>query len=315
MLSSIGNTPMVKLNKDTLFAKIEGANPFGSMKDRAAAFVIQQLWNQKTIDKETEIIESSSGNFGIALAAVCSIYGLKFTCVTDPMISPANKELLKLYGASIIFASQRDENGSFLSNRLSIIKRMLRNNNNTYWINQYNNELMIKAYETSLAEEILSEKPDVAHVFIPVSTCGCIAGLSRRLKSYNEKIHIIAVDIEGSCIFHHSSHIRHIPGMGAPITPQNLEYAYIDDVVIVSEFECVTECRKLVKQGILSGASSGGTIAAVKKAFAKEKSPIVAIFPDRGDRYLDTVYNDDWCKRNINGFARYLTDNLGLSIK
>lgn len=301
MLSLVGNTPLIRVEEDiTYFAKLEGANPFGSMKDRAAAFVIRRLYIDGIIDPNTEIVESSSGNFGVALAAVCKIFRLNFTCVIDPMIAPANKRLLEIYGAKMICANQCDENGSYLSNRLSIIREMLSCGNNIYWINQYNNPLMIKAYETTLAEELLTNVGKIDYVFVPVSTCGCIAGISIRLKAANPKIKVIAVDIQGSKIFEDSDIIRHIPGMGAPIQPENLQHALIDQVVVVSETECINECRKLVERGILVGASSGAAVAAIRGLNCRDNisGNIVAIFPDRGDRYADTIYNDCWLREN-----------------
>ena len=298
MLSLIGNTPLIRIKEDiTYFAKLEGANPFGSMKDRAASFVIKELLDKKLINKKTEIIESSSGNFGIALAAVCRIYGLKFTCVIDPMIAPVNKRLLEIYGANLICASKHDINGSYLGDRLAIINGILSKESNTYWINQYNNPLMIRAYEESLASELLKTIKRIDAVFVPVSTCGCIAGVSRRLKEENSGTRVVAVDIQGSKIFGDSHHIRHIPGMGAPIRPENLVHALIDQIIVVSEDNCIEECHRLLSQGLLAGASSGATVAAIRNTGCLTGN-IVAIFPDRGDRYADTIYNNCWLKKN-----------------
>lgn len=305
MLSLIGNTPIIRITDNfTCFAKIEGANPFGSMKDRAAAFVIKQLLDQKIINGETEIVESSSGNFGISLAAVCRIYGLRFTCVTDPMIAPTNRKILSIYGANIICANQCDENGSYLQCRLKIIKNLIENRPDVYWINQYNNPLMIQAYENTLAKELLQSVQNIDYVFIPISTCGCIAGISRHLKEINKNTKVIAVDIKGSCIFGPSNYARHIPGMGASLPPDNLKYAIIDEIVTVSELECVIECRKLIQYGIFAGASSGGAIAAIRKIneCKQLRGTVVAIFPDRGERYADTVYSNPWCQEYIQGF-------------
>ncbi len=296
----VGNTPLIRIEEEmTYFAKLEGANPFGSMKDRAAAFVIKTLLDSGLINSKTEIIESSSGNFGIALAAVCKIYGLNFTCVIDPMIALANQKLLKLYGAKLILADKCDENGSYLSNRLSIINTILSCRNDVYWINQYNNPLMIQAYEKT-AVEILERLGQIDYIFVPVSTCGCIAGLSVRLKQENPDINVVAVDILGSKIFEDSCCVRHIPGMGASIRPKNLQHALIDQIVVVSETECVYECQRLLKQGILAGASSGATVAAIRKEYNQSNlsGNIVAIFPDRGERYLDTIYNAHWLSKN-----------------
>lgn len=306
MLSSIGNTPIIQIAESfTYLAKIEGANPFGSMKDRAAAFVIEQLLDQKIINSETEIVESSSGNFGISLAAVCRIYGLKYICVTDPMIAQANREILNIYGADVVCANQCDENGSYLKCRLEIIEDLLQTRQNVYWVNQYNNPLIIQAYENTLAEELLQSTHNIDYVFIPVSTCGCISGISRHLKKASKNTKIIAVDIRGSCIFGPSNYVRHIPGMGASFCPDNLRYAIIDEVITVSELECVTECRKLIHHGILAGASSGGAVAAIRKMNERKQlhGTVVAIFPDRGERYADTVYSNQWCQEHIQGFT------------
>lgn len=301
MLTLIGNTPLIRFEEDiTFFAKLEGANPFGSMKDRAAAFALRSLYNDGLIGPHSEIIESSSGNFGIALAAVCRIMGLDFTCVIDPMIAPANKRLLEIYGAKIICADQCDENGSYLSNRLSIIREMISCRHDIYWINQYNNPLMIQAYATTLAEELLASVAKIDYIFVPVSTCGCIAGISIRLKEANPNTKVIAVDIQGSRIFEDSNIKRHIPGMGAPIKPENLQHALIDQVVVVSESECILECHKLVERGILVGASSGAAVAAIRKlcCYDNISGNVVAVFPDRGERYADTIYNECWLREN-----------------
>lgn len=301
---AIGNTPMIQLSSSRpIFAKIEGLNFFGSVKDRAALYIIKHLLNTGKINGRTEIIESSSGNFAISLAGVCKAMGLKFICVSDPLLNPINKSIIECLGANIVIVTKADEHNIYVNSRLHMIENIIRERDNIYWINQYDSLIMLDAYN-KLAEEIISERQDVEYVFIPVSSCATIAGVSRALKAYNQNIRVIAVDLESSSIFYTARTNQHLPGMGFYKKPGNLQYAKIDDIVIVSEIEGIRECRNLLKRGVFVGASSGCTMAAIKKYsdFITSVKPIVAIFPDRGERYITTIYNDDWCNTNFPGF-------------
>lgn len=300
ILEAIGKTPTVFVRGlPAYYAKLEGLNPFGSIKDRAAAYVLQKGYEEKIITTSTDIIESSSGNFAIALAAVCQVYGNRFTCVVDKNLTPLNKEIIHSYGAEIIMADKADENGSYLKNRLEIVKKMLRENSNLYWINQYNNDFIRQAYYNTLGTELCNSFTKIDFLFVPVSTCGTIAGLSKKMKESYPAIKIVAVDIAGSKIFCSSTcEKRYIPGMGASIVPGNLSYALIDDVVYVHESDAVKHCRALLGQSILVGGSGGAASAAIEKYFNKSErdETIVAIFPDRGERYFSNIFNDKWCE-------------------
>ena len=151
-----------------------------------------------------------------------------------------------------------------------------------------------------MAEEIILQTKEVEYVFVPVSTCGVVSGLSQYLKQFRSTIKIIAVDLESSSIFQKATVSQHLPAMGFHEKPGNLSSAKIDDIVIVNEPECIRECYQMRSCSMLIGASSGASIAGIKKYF-KNRIPneiIVAIFPDRGERYLSTVYNADWCAKN-----------------
>ena len=304
LLDGIGNTPIahIRLNNNYgFYAKLEGLNPFGSMKDRAASYILLNKTKDGTINKETKIIESSSGNFGIALSATCQILGYKYICVIDPNIIEINKKIMELFGADLRLVKRADSNGTYQNARIEYVENFLRNNSNVYWTNQYDNDLIVKSYYP-LAKEIITQVPDLTHVYIPISTCGTIAGLSTYLKAINNSIKIIAVDVEGSKIFNKASKVNcNFPGMGSGIIPKNLSKAKIDDIVIVSDSDCIENCRYLLKNGILCGASSGGVTAAIKKNELKHSfnDIIVGIFPDRGERYLNNLYNEKWCKDKI----------------
>lgn len=304
ILDGIGNTPItyIQINdKFGFYAKLEGMNPFGSMKDRAAYYVLMNKIKDGTINEETQIIESSSGNFGIALSATCQILGNKIICVIDPNIIEVNKKIMELYGAELRLVQGTDSNGTYQKARIEYVKKYLKDHTNVYWTNQYDNELIVKSY-FSLAREIISQVPNLTHLYIPISTCGTIAGLSTYLKNINNKIKIIAVDVEGSKIFNKTSMAHcNFPGMGSGIVPQNLSRAKIDNIVIVSDNDCVENCRYLLRHGVLCGASSGGVAAAIRKNKLNHspEDVIVGIFPDRGERYISNLYNEKWCQKNI----------------
>lgn len=300
---AIGNTPMIPLSTN-IYAKMEGTNLFGSAKDRAANYILTDLLKKKQIDKSTKIIESSSGNFAIALAGVCRVLGMNFTCVIDPLLNPVNKSILECLNANFVLVTKPDENNNYSKSRISMIQEIIDKDENIYWINQYDNSIIPSAYY-SLGKEILCQVPNVSYIFVPVSTCGTIAGISHIVKNYNSTIKIIAVDLDCSNIFYPAITKQHIPGMGLFRKPENLNQAKIDEVVIVSELDSIKECHCLLNKGIFVGVSSGATLCAIKKYFRKmyPQEIIVAVFPDRGERYIKTAYNNDWCKKN---FPQYI---------
>lgn len=300
---AIGNTPMIPLSTN-IYAKMEGTNLFGSAKDRAANYILTDLLKKKQIDKSTKIIESSSGNFAIALAGVCRVLGMKFTCVIDPLLNPVNKSILECLNANFVLVTKPDENNSYSKGRIRMIQKIIDKDENIYWINQYDNPIIPSAYY-SLGQEIICQVPNVSYIFVPVSTCGTIAGISHIVKNYNSTIKIIAVDLDCSNIFYPAITKQHIPGMGLFRKPENVNQAKIDEVVIVSELDSIKECHRLLDKGIFVGVSSGAVLCAIKKYFHKmhPQEIIVAVFPDRGERYIKTAYNDDWCKKN---FPQYI---------
>mgnify|MGYP001028219295 FL=1 len=301
----IGNTPLLKIeDKIEYYAKIEGNNLFGSVKDRAAKYLVENAYNDRKIEKNTTIIESSSGNFGIALAGMCKIKGNPFVCVIDPNITEANKKIIALFGAEIIIASKPDENGNYVKNRIQIVKDYIGKHKGAYWTNQYENEYVWKAY-FSLGEELCNELERIDYVFIAVSTCGTLAGTSQKIKDQFPECKIIAVDIAGSQIFECNKRKKYISGIGAGFVPLNLTHAKYDDYIIVEEMNAISECNRLLSKGIVAGASSGAVAYAIQnyKGYSTnlKNRNIVGIFPDRGERYLDTIYNSEWCRKIVMG--------------
>ncbi|WP_235929976.1 2,3-diaminopropionate biosynthesis protein SbnA [Chengkuizengella marina] len=306
----VGNTPTLNLNVEqleniNLFIKMESLNPTGSVKDRAAKYLIDKIYNDGLINKDTIIIESTSGNFGIALSAYCKSRGLKFYCVIDPLISEVNEMLIRKLSTEVIKVNERDENGAYLLNRIKKVKEIKEQFPNSYWVNQYANQHNSDAYYHTLGTEMCNEIENIDYVFAGVSSGGTITGLSQKIKEVYPNAKVIAVDIVGSVIFGGKSKKRHIPGIGSSRVPEILNFAFIDDVIAIDETEVVKECNNLLLQhNIFAGGSSGAVFSAIKKYFNgksfSKKPNVVTLFADRGDRYANTVYNEQWCEKFIN---------------
>jgi 2,3-diaminopropionate biosynthesis protein SbnA len=285
-----------------LFAKLEYVNPVGSIKDRAAYWILKRAAERGEIDDETTVIESSSGNFAAALATFTHLVGLRFIPVIDPNISGAYESFLRRICPTVVKVEDRDDTGGFLKTRLQKVKELCDTIPNAYWPNQYGNPDAMEAHYKLTAAEICADFASLDYVFIGVSTAGTIAGVSRRLKEHYPAIRVIAVDTEGSAIFGGAPRKRHIPGIGSSIVPPLLSQAQIDDVVLISERETVVACRELLAtHGLFVGGSSGTAFAAITRYAARMPASshptVLFLCPDRGTPYLDTVFDPAWATR------------------
>ncbi|MCI7813772.1 MAG: pyridoxal-phosphate dependent enzyme [Lachnospiraceae bacterium] len=304
----IGNTPLVRLDsceENEVYMKLEGSNLYGSAKDRAAFYVLSQLMREGMIDKDTEIVESSSGNMGVALAAVGAQMGLKVTIVIDPSISELNEFLIHSYHANTIKIMEADANGSYLKRRLEMVQAYIKSKAKVYWFNQYGNEKVAQAYRETLGKEIIDAVPDVEYIFMAVSSGGTVAGVSEAAKRYSTSAKVIAVDIEGSKIFDPDSKVvKHLTGIGSSICSDNLKRAYIEDKVIVTEREALKGLRDLLdKEQLFLGASSGCVYAGATRYLTERQikgKKCVMISHDRGERYFRNLYE--------RYFSEYLPD-------
>jgi 2,3-diaminopropionate biosynthesis protein SbnA len=304
ILEKVGNTPLISIKMSefehiNLFVKLEAYNPTGSVKDRAASYILKKLLDSGVIDNETIIIESTSGNFGVALSAYCKYYGLRFIAVVDPNITSMNEMLIKSHGAQMIKVTQPDKHGGYLLSRIQKIKDLKKEIQNSYWINQYENPLNARAYYHSLGKEICFQIDEIDYAFLGVSSGGTITGVSKKIKENFPHVKVIAVDVEGSVIFNNPSKKRYIPGIGSSMVPKILEEACIDEVVIVDEPSTIEACYELLeKHSFFVGGSSGSVLAGIKKFFSTKNIDgpvnVVSVFPDRGERYYDTIYNKEW---------------------
>lgn len=305
----VGNTPLLYMEDNcldniNLYLKFEGNNPTGSIKDRAAKYVLTKLINSKEITHDTVIIESSSGNMGIALANYCKLLNLKCEIVIDPNILPCNERVIQTLATEVHKVAERDINGSYLMTRLQLIKEKISDNpNKYYWINQYGNPYVAEAYYSTIGQELCDEI-NIDYIFIGVSSGGTITGISRKVKEYYPQAKVIAVDTVGSVVFGDNPKKRFIPGIGSSLRPSIIDHALIDEIVLTEEIEAINNCHKFFKEHLLCiGGSSGSVYTAMLKYFKNkkfDKKPnVVAVFADRGDHYLDTVYNDKWISKNF----------------
>ncbi len=286
-----------------VFLKLEGLNVTGSIKIKTAIGLIEDLEDRNIIEKEkSTIVESSSGNLGLALSLVCAVKGYKFICVTDLNANRANIRGMELYRAKVIIVEERDETGGFLDSRFEAINRILRSEPNAIWLNQYANPANKNVHAEKTANEIANEFDKVDWVFVGAGTTGTLGGISERLHQKFPALKVVAVDPVGSVTFGHAPGKRNIPGIGTSRRPKLADIANPDRVVLVDEATTVESCLAFVRDyHLLVGGSTGSVLAAIQQ-LSPEFAPgdvIVAISADLGDKYLDTIYDSDWVENLI----------------
>ncbi|PXY31074.1 2,3-diaminopropionate biosynthesis protein SbnA [Prauserella muralis] len=300
----VGNTPVVALRRlfpdpdVEVIAKLELMNPGGSMKDRTARFIVESGLRDGSLAPGSHLVESSSGNFGIALAMAARVHGLRFTCVVDPKTTSANLAILRSLGVEVEQVTEVDEAGGYLLTRIRRVQELLAGIPGAIWVNQYANDRNWQAYYHGTGAELATQlvRPP-SYLFAAVSTTGSILGCSRRLRERFPGLRVVAVDAAGSVIFGGTPGRREIPGIGSSRVPELCRPEEVDEVVRVDDVDAALGCRELLaKEGIFAGGSTGSVVAAIGRVLPRLPRPcrLVAIFPDRGDRYLDLVYDDDW---------------------
>lgn len=286
-----------------LFLKLEGFNITGSIKIKTAMGLVEDLERRGVArPHDTVLVESSSGNLGIALSLVCAIKGYTFICVTDPNANLTTIKGMKLYGAQVIVVTEYDPVGGFLASRFKTIDRILRSQPNAIWLNQYASLANKTVHAEQTGDEIARAFDRVDWVFVGSGTTGTLGGVSERLHHDFPKITVVAVEPLGSVTFGGVRAPRHIPGIGTSVRPPLADLANPDRVVTVSEDRTVAACLSFVRDHhLLVGGSTGSVLAAVRQLAPEFRrgDTIVAISADLGDRYLDTIYDAAWVQKNI----------------
>jgi cysteine synthase A len=306
---AIGNTPLVSLQRIPrtpglqVFAKLEGSNPWGSIKDRTAFHILRDAIVDGHVGPDTLIVESTSGNLGLGLAHICNYLNLRFVCVVDQRASKSILNIISLLGAQIVMVDSPAANSdTLLKARLDTVRRICDESEDAYWPNQYANRSNPAAHLETMREifEQLEGAPDF--LFVPVSTCGTLRGCVEYIRSHGLQTSVVAVDAVGSSITGNSPGKRLLPGHGAGILPAHYNSELASHHIHISDAESVEGCRRLLRfESLMTGASSGAAIMAFDKMMTKipHGSTCVLILPDRGERYLDTVYSDSWVRENL----------------
>lgn len=300
IIETIGRTPLVKLNRINqstyadIYVKLESFNPGGSIKDRIAFSMIHQALLRKEINKDTVIIEPTSGNTGVGLAMVCASLGLRLIIVLPDTMSIERRRLIQAYGAELVLT---DGN---LGMKGAILKAYELKSiyQNSYIPDQFENLDNPRIHLNTTAIELLDDMDGKIDIFISgVGTGGTITGVGRLLKASHPDIEIIAVEPEASPMLSSNRAGKHlIQGIGAGFIPLILDQKVIDRIETVSEENAFETARNLARQeGILAGISSGAALAVALKEAKKEENlgkNIVVILPDTGERYLSTTLFD-----------------------
>lgn len=281
----------------SVFLKLEGLNPAGSVKLKTAVALVEAAEDSGHCFPRTRLIESTSGNLGVALAMVCAAKGYALTCVTDPNATRQSRRLMEVLGAEVVVIDVPDAQGGYLQSRIDYIGERLHRDPGLHWLNQYANPAGPRAHRDRTGRALLREIGHIDYAFIGAGTTGTLMGCAEYLRRHSPVTRIIAVDAAGSVTFGGPAARRHLPGLGTSRRPEILDTRNIDDVVLIPEADSVGMCRMLAEErGLLLGGSTGTVLCAVQDAAKNipDGSVVAAISPDFGDRYLETVYNDAW---------------------
>ena len=295
ILDVIGNTPLVKINKLNInrdveiYAKLEGHNPGGSIKDRTALYLIKDAEERGLLNNDKIILEPTSGNTGIGLALVCAYKGLKCSIVLPESVSIERRQILKAFGVELILSpGEKGTDGA-----IDLANEILKNNPDKYvMLDQFNNPANIKAHYETTGKEIIEqlENKKIDYFVAGIGTSGTIMGVGQRLKEKYPNIKVIAVEPT----LHHK--IQGLKNLKEAHVPGIFEKRKIDRIITVTDKEAFYYTKLLAQiEGIFVGISSGAALAGcIKIAEKLNAGIIVTVFPDNGYKYLSTKGLFSW---------------------
>jgi cysteine synthase B len=285
---AIGDTPLVRVAALTpanyeIYLKLEGNNPTGSIKDRVALYLIEDAERKGAIGQGSRIVEPTSGNTGIALAALCVSRGYKLTCVMPENTSSERRTLLELYGADIVFSPANEgSNGA-----VRLAKEMAADDEDFYMPFQYGNQANVRAHYETTGPEIISDLPDVGAVVAGLGTGGTLTGVGRRLKEHNPAIKIIAAEPE------YGDLVYGLRNLDEGFVPPIFDPSLLDGRIKVDSQRSLAATRALAQNaGVFAGVSTGAALSVAQRMCTPDRLPegtkIVVISADGGWKYLST---------------------------
>jgi len=314
ILETIGNTPLVQLNKIVkdlpckVFAKVEYFNPGHSCKDRMALQMVEDAEADGRLQPGGTIIEGTSGNTGMGLALAAIVKGYKLICVITDKQSKEKMDILRAVGAKVVVCPT-DVEPTDPRSYYSVSKRLAEETPNSWYVNQYDNPSNAKANYEQTGPEIWDQtNGEITHFIVGVGTGGTISGVGKYLKEQKPDVKIWGVDTYGSVfkkyhetgIFDENEVYSYVTeGIGEDILPKNVDFSVIDHFTKVTDKDAAVFCRKLaLEEGIFVGMSSGSAIKGLlqMKDQLKPTDVVVVLFHDSGSRYIGKIFNDDWMR-------------------
>ncbi|MCP2242202.1 2,3-diaminopropionate biosynthesis protein SbnA [Lentzea aerocolonigenes] len=285
-----------------LHLKCEGLNLAGSIKLKAAAGMVDDAVASGLLRPGQTLVESSSGNLGVALSMIAAHRGYRFVCVTDNRCTEPSVRMMRALGARVEVVSRPTADGGLLGARLDRVRELCAADDSYVWLNQYANEGNWRAHYASTAPQILKQFPDIDLLFVGAGTTGTLMGCARFFRDEGLPVTVVAVDAVGSVTFGGNPARRLIPGLGTSRRPEILDPSFVDDVVHVAESDAIRACHRLAAHGFLFGGSTGTVVAGALRWLARnggsEHQTAVLIAPDLGERYLGSVYDENWLHTN-----------------
>ena len=281
----------------SLFLKCEGFNFAGSVKLKAATAMVEAAERDGSLRPGAFLVESSSGNLGVALSMIAASKGYRFLCVTDSRCNLATRQLMEALGATVHVVTEPDLVGGLLGARIDYIRALCAADDRFVWLNQYTNPNAWKAHYRTTAPAIAREFPNLDVLFVGAGTTGTLMGCARFFHERHPHVRVVAVDPVGSVSFGAPAARRMIPGLGMAVRPPLLDETYVDDVMHVEEPDAVRVCHRLAHRGFLFGGSTGTVVSGAVDWLAGHDADdvtAVALAPDLGERYLDTIYQANW---------------------
>ncbi|QBD76335.1 2,3-diaminopropionate biosynthesis protein SbnA [Ktedonosporobacter rubrisoli] len=284
----------------SLFLKCEGFNFAGSIKLKAAAAMVEAAERDGSLKPGSILVESSSGNLGVALSMIAASKGYRFLCVTDIRCNRATRQLIEALGSQLHIIAEPDAKGGFLGARIAYVQALCSSDDRYVWLNQYTNHNNWKAHYHTTAPAIARQFPNLDVLFVGAGTTGTLMGCARYFKDRHPSVRIVAIDAVGSVIFGGPSGRRMIPGLGMGVHPPLLDASYVDEVVMVEEPDSIRACHRMARRGFLLGGSTGTVVSGALSWLAEhdrhKELSAVTISPDLGERYLNTIYQPTWLK-------------------
>jgi cysteine synthase B len=287
ILDAIGNTPLVRLERSSprdgvrIYAKLEGQNPTGSLKDRIALYMIRAAEERGELTPDKTIIEPTSGNTGISLAMVSRVKGYRLLCVLPDIVTPEREQLLRAFGADVVYA----EGARSTNDAIFKAQQMMAEDPDRYFMPyQYGNEANPRAHYETTAVEILRDLPDVDAFVAGLGTGGSLTGVGRRLKEHNPEVKVMAA------VPHPGDLVQGLRSLEEGFIPPVLDESVLDGRIVVDSMTSFAAVKELMdKEGIFAGISSGAVLRTAQRLASRmESGNVVCLLADGGWKYLST---------------------------